>query len=281
MSFMCHRLKKAMCVIPGMRFVFDCVDAFFSILQTPRKRLPSIDLSLKILTRMKDDIFSFIYAGKIIRFWLPFAGSDFIQSSILDSGSFFDLENLEHLMKYVPFGSVIADCGANIGNHSLFYAAVCGAREIIAFEPQAVCADIFEKNMELNHVSDRVRLERCALGERNGRMKVLRTFAGNSGGTQFDYDEEGDVPVRTLDSFNLQALDFLKIDVEGGQLSLLKGAEDTLSRLSPTILVELENHPDGDRNVETREPIAFLQKLGYSITKTLPVSDYLFMKRVK
>ena len=49
------------------------------------------------------------------------------------------------------------------------------------------------------------------------------------------------VPLRTLDSYNLSNIGFIKIDVEGHELDVLRGAEVTLRRDQPNLLIEIEN----------------------------------------
>lgn len=276
------KVERFLREIPCGRWLWDIYTFTMAIIKTPRDRLPSIDLSLKIMTRMKEGVFAFLYAGTQFRFWLPFVGDDTIQSNILDKATFWDVETLEHVKKYIPIDSVVVDCGANIGNHTVFFAAVCKAKKVLAFEPQKICVDIFKRQMELNGVEDRVEIKSCALGSRAGTMSVCRSYSKNCGATMFDYDDSGDVPVVTIDSMNLEKIDFMKIDVEGAQLDLLEGARQTLARLSPVLLIELNNHAGEagfDKERETNAPKRLLEDLGYEVAEKLSNTDYVFIKR--
>ena len=279
---MMSKAERILCKVPGGRSIWNLYLAIWTVWLTFRDRLPSIDLSLKIMTRLKDGIFTFLYAGRTFRFWLPFAGDDIIQSTILSNGTFWDIDTLEHIRQYIPAGSAVIDCGANIGNHSIFFAAICKARSVLAFEPQKVCAEIFTRQAELNGLQGNIEIKCCALGSCMGKMSVGKYYPGNSGGTMFEYDEDGDVPVITLDSLNLQKLDFMKIDVEGAQLDVLNGAKETLSRLSPILLIELGTHVGEtgfDKKKEINGPIKLLKELGYEVAERISPTDYVFAKQ--
>lgn len=80
-----------------------------------------------------------------------------------------------------------------------------------------------------------VALMPCALGAKPGLVS-LTTRPSSSGDTYVS--GPGDIDMRTLDSFELPAMDFLKIDVEGFEAEVIKGAASTLARCKPVVLVE-------------------------------------------
>ncbi len=110
-------------------------------------------------------------------------------------------------------------------------------------------------------------------------MSVLHELPGNCGATRFKTDNAGTIPVITIDSLKLEELDFMKIDIEGGQLDLLLGAKQTLDKLHPTIWIELLEY-DGsscyDREIEITAPLKTLNELGYTMTEQIGEDNYIF-----
>lgn len=266
--------------IPGWRFFVEVVQFAEDSIRVFRQRLPSIDLESKIRNRVRDDVVEFLYGDRRIRFYVPYAGSDLIQSFIVDKARFWEQDLLEHTRRYVSRGAVVADCGANIGNHAVYWANVCGAGKVFAFEPQKIIGNILLKNIEENQLSGRVEVINKALGDRCGTMSVSHESSGNNMAVEFQYDDAGCVPVVTLDSLEFSRLDFVKIDVEGGQLDVLRGAQKTLSKLSPTIWIEMHNvasSPGFNREREYVLPRRLLSDMGYRLLERISPVDYLYV----
>lgn len=104
--------------------------------------------------------------------------------------------------------------------------------KVVAFEPCQEFADILLYNAPKISV-----VNRCALGERKGTVK-LEVEADNTGSSHVARGATGDIPMLPLDDFGLNEVDFVKIDVEGFELEVVKGGYETLKRNSPVIIVE-------------------------------------------
>ena len=192
-------------------------------------------------------ICTFVYRDKIVRFHIPFPQRDLVQSAILRTGGFFEISLLEEVIRHITPGSVIVDAGANIGNHTVFFAIFCQATEVIAVEPMNRTFEVLEKNVRLNHLHN-VRLINRALGETPGTEATTRA----------DYDQRlsankllngpGEYPVTTIDRLGLSRLDLLKVSVEGSPASVLNGAVQTLARCRPMVWVSLRS-ARGEREV--------------------------------
>lgn len=153
---------------------------------------------------------------------------------------------------------MIIDVGANIGNHSLFFAVVCSCR-VAAYEPVASTAKILERNIELNFVDGLIESRRVALGADCGRAKVRSFNRENIGGTRLSPDVSGSVELRRLDSeFFDASVDFIKIDAEGMDIDVLRGSIDLIERDRPMISCEAS-----DRASES-ELHALMDSLGYA-----------------
>jgi FkbM family methyltransferase len=172
------------------------------------------------------------------------------------------------LRQMVRPGQVVVEAGANIGAHTLVLSQLVGpAGRVYAFEPQRVVFQILCGNLALNGCLNVVCRE-MALGDQPGQLRVPPVDyqrENNFGGVALRRDDAGEpVPVITLDSLDLPACHFLKADVEGMELSVLRGAEQTLRRHRPLLYVE------NDRQASSAALIEYLQSLEYDLYWHLP-----------
>ena len=148
--------------------------------------------------------------------------------------------------KVVHPGHTALDIGANIGAHTVFLAKTVGATgRVIAIEPlrsnfQMLCA-----NLVLNGI-DHAEPIRAAVGREAGTVRVPRAGlmnVGNQGAFSLkDPSAEGTalepVPMTTIDALSLDACHFAKIDVEGMENDVIRGAAETLERHRPILYLE-------------------------------------------
>lgn len=166
-------------------------------------------------------------------------------------------------------GDTYVDVGANGGGYVAYATSVVGpSGRVVAVEPQPRLAEAVRTTLRANGVPGSV--HEVAASERDGRLRLH--LSRSSGEASLDGEGPGvDVNVRRLDDVlprDLPGRVLLKIDVEGHELSVLKGAESTLSRHAPTIVFEFS--PDALRRAGT-EPIALLEWLearGYRFHST-------------
>jgi FkbM family methyltransferase len=164
-----------------------------------------------------------------------------ISKSVFVEGAY-EKQELELIQRIVQPGMVVADIGANIGVHALTLADRVGPfGRVHAFEPTRVF-DRLSRNIELNGFSSRCMLNKCALGDRAGRLDLADCPPGHeayvsAGAPLAKGLASGDllsVPMETLDAYcsrcAIPRFDFVKIDVEGSEVMVLRGAEDLLAR---------------------------------------------------
>ncbi len=144
-------------------------------------------------------------------------------------------------------GAIAVDVGANVGLFTIPLALAArrsGAR-VIAFEPLQVNVERLRRSLAANGLQDVVTILPFALGAAPGTLR-LAPEAGTLGGNAGRAAEGIDVEVRTLDQLDeldeLGHCTFVKIDVEGGELDVLRGGEQFLRRTRPRIVLEL-NRP--------------------------------------
>lgn len=161
-------------------------------------------------------------------------------------------------------GAVVFDVGANIGAHTLFFARTVGAGgTVVAFEPQRQVFQTLCANVALNNQGN-VMTFHAAVGAEQGMTKVPHPdYAqdGNFGGVSVDPGAAGEpVQVMRIDQVGAPAVHLLKIDVEGMELEVLKGAAATISRHRPALYVENDRK---DRSPALLEYIAGLDYRAY------------------
>jgi FkbM family methyltransferase len=157
---------------------------------------------------------------------------DFIYNEVLDKNSFFEIKLLEILRSKVKNFDLVLDIGANVGNHSFYFSNICNAKQIIAFEPDPKNCLIYSNN---NPSST---LHQIALSNYNGKAYLNNSSPHNSGTGKLSLDGM-EIQVATLDSFNLSNVTFVKMDVEGEELNVLKGMTNTIINSKPEMLIEV------------------------------------------
>ncbi|OGA23736.1 MAG: hypothetical protein A3I02_14055 [Betaproteobacteria bacterium RIFCSPLOWO2_02_FULL_67_26] len=170
----------------------------------------------------------------------------------------------EHLMAVSRYFTNFTDaCAIDIGAHIGFWSFLLCTRfkKVYAFEPSESMRALFVRNIE----SRNVELFPVALADEDGRGS-LQVIEGNSGASFMTFGAEGKVECRTLDSYGLTGVGFLKIDVEGAEYLVLKGARQTISSSKPLIIVEQKQF--GSRYAKRPEDVReLLGSLGYSLAE--------------
>lgn len=176
-------------------------------------------------------------AGK---YWVP--DHETQQIDALKAGGW-QLDRLAAALLHVPGRAMAVDVGAHVGSWTLAMAEA-GFKVVEAFEPAPDTFECLKENakewrQEHMHINCLVGLTNCALGDETKKMGMRedqKYAGGNTGGRYLKGD--GDVWVRPLDVWNLDKLDFLKMDVEGFELFALRGARATILRCKPVVLIE-------------------------------------------
>lgn len=154
-------------------------------------------------------------------------------------------EELGNLSLYLSPGSVFVDVGANYGIYSLIAARIVGdSGRVIAFEPAQENFEILKKNILLNCMNN-INLFPLALSDRNGLMKLYyHPDPGRNSlipeHSKFMNGEEVEVKKldQVLEKIGINLVDFIKIDVEGADLLVIKGAKETICKYRPVVQFE-------------------------------------------
>jgi len=208
---------------------------------------------------------------------------DYIPRKISDEHTFYESTFLELLQRFHRPGGVIIDGGANIGNHTLYFAKVVGA-EVIAFEPEPHNASCLAINIAVNGISDRVQLHKHGLGQTSGMITLQMNVQSNFGSftTKLNSNQNSDqiadtmqvnVPVRSLDAvFGTKSgkiISILKLDVEGMELDVLRGAKELIRSSLPVIAVECFTLEELSRVESFLEPMEYFPVECVNATPTI------------
>ena len=145
---------------------------------------------------------------------------------------------------------VVVDVGANTGFYTLLALAISGSVRIVAYEPLAEVRSILEANLDLNPDRARVEVRRHAISSTRGSGELfvpdaghglVQTSASLEAAFKDDVRQSETVEVSTLDELHQEPprVAVLKIDAEGHDLEVLRGAAAMLRRDRPTVFVEV------------------------------------------
>ncbi len=146
-------------------------------------------------------------------------------------------------------GDVVLDVGAHIGSYTLRYSKMVGSQgKVIAFEPEPDNRRILNWNIRLNKAGN-VSVRSEALGNFHGKARLkLSVHAGVHSfvRTSSEIRQTGEilVPVMRMDELDMGRVNLIKVDVEGYELEVLRGAEELIRRFKPNLQIEV-HRPHG------------------------------------
>lgn len=110
-------------------------------------------------------------------------------------------------------------------------------QKVYTFEPFEKNWECLQKNLEVVKDSNIVAYK-IGLSDKNCFANLEGTIEGNSGATRLKEDLEGSMTLATLDSYGLEGLDLLWIDLEGFEKKALQGASESIKNFNPVIIAE-------------------------------------------
>jgi FkbM family methyltransferase len=187
---------------------------------------------------------------------------------VLNHG-FTDRDCADLFLKFLRPGMVAVDCGAHIGEYTLIFAKLVGDDgQVHAFEPHPETFQYLKRNVERNGLQ-RVTFNHSAVGDENGAALFL-LFPDPIAAHVVSSDEQEyptvKVPITSLDEYvsrhRLARVDAIKIDVEGSELAVIRGAAKLLQERPPgLVFIECDDH-------QNEKPITDqLRAYGYEVVR--------------
>lgn len=192
---------------------------------------------------------------------------DYILQTIEKTGQFYEQALLDEWTPLLGSPKVILDVGANLGNHTLYWATKLDVKKIFSFEPFPANYACLRKNVKNNGLNV-VETVQFAVGDKCSKAHVNSFDPDNYGATSFEYagnsEQDDDIRVVTLDSvrdmMDIHNVDFVKIDTEGFELRVLNGMKSILEQDRPVLWIEV-----GDQTVA--DILSFLSQYHYQLAK--------------
>lgn len=186
-------------------------------------------------------------------------------------GGFYEASELEALGERLSPDQAIVDIGANTGNHTVFFAGVVAAKQVVAIEPGARAGAALRAVVAENDLRN---VDLSLLGKAAGASRQFaRLETGRRGhlGTARLAGEGGDIEIAPLDELldgRLSApLGLIKIDVEGMEIEVLDGARETIARHRPLLMIEVRDNAH-------RIFLNKIAEIGYRVTEIFPDYGY-------
>jgi len=180
----------------------------------------------------------------------------------------------DNLFKLIRPDFYIIDAGANIGFLSLYFAKECINGFVYSFEPDSDSFDSLQKSVNRNEFKN-IKLFKTALGAEAGTAELFKVYVNNPGANRIlsqkpDKETKSEiVEIATLDSFYqkeiFKKIDLIKIDVEGFELFVLRGARQLIDKWKPILFIELADVNLKQQNCSAVEVIEFVEGLGYHV----------------
>lgn len=193
-------------------------------------------------------------------------GDAYLSQWIIDQGRL-DVarDELTKYKQYIPKGGIVFDVGASLGDTAATFSEYVGPEgRVVAFEPNPETFRCLSFNMKNYH---NVELFQLGLGNRNGLVGLVIDHH-NIGASRLTLSGT-QINVVKMDSYfsHYQVMSFLKIDAEGWEPWVLDGSRQTIERLRPVILIEVNTWPLGQLGFKPEDIWDRLSNLGYSFQR--------------
>jgi FkbM family methyltransferase len=173
-------------------------------------------------------------------------------------------------------GSII-DIGANLGYYSVILGKLLKSSDkLIAFEANPQIIEMLNKNIDLNDLQDYVKVINCALSDiSDQKLKLYIPLKAGSSAASLnklhpdDSNNSIEIITQRLDDLtqirDLESVSLIKIDVEGAELSVIKGALETIRENKPVLFIELLRKWSKIFGYHPNDVLIILQDLGYKV----------------
>lgn len=202
--------------------------------------------------------------------WITVDLRDLLQREIFAAGAY-ESEVWESLAACAVADEIVWDVGAHIGSFSIRALLDQRVKEVHAFEPDPIQADVLAMNLAFN--DHRHTIHRCALGSHSGTVKLYRGPLANTGLSSLKNPvsaEIVEVPSKTVDELvfkeHLPPPTLMKVDVEDWESHVFEGSQQLLAA-SPPKAIAFETTCDSSGRIVDGSLLEFLKARGYQISR--------------
>lgn len=197
--------------------------------------------------------------------WWVIEGDTHVSKWVIESRRLdHDQNTLPILFKYVRPGDYVLDIGANIGDHTVAYSDWVGSKgKVTAFECGYEANACLRNNMRGR---ENVVILDMALWSSDGWLNFNednKNFGASFVMKSNVSSHESPVKCMDLDSITLERVDFMKIDAEGAESEILRGAEDTIGKFKPIICMEVNGFALKRAGSSEEELLNIIKSFGY------------------
>lgn len=217
-------------------------------------------------------------------YYLPFfAFRDVVRNTIIEN-KIFDNDVYEYSKKYIKENSVVIDAGANYGQLSILFSKVKPGVKVYAFEAYKYISQILLKNVKINNAN--VKIYNCILSDENKKnliisdsiLKEFNNYGSNSVELETDENQGNLINSIKIDDLDIQEkISFMKIDVQGYDLKVLKGAKKTIMKNKMPIIIEYSEEFENKFDYNFSDFLKILKEINYKIKKKISEANYLIV----
>ncbi len=208
---------------------------------------------------MSNPLVTFEYNGEERKFVCH--SEDGIYNIMSHDKQYYEMDLLNYIRGLYLEG-VYIDVGAFIGTHTVFFSKECkGCTRVYSFECLRESFNLLTNNVNMNDCKDVLCFDMPIL-DRLGRVHIMRSSPDDFGRTKVVSKDKANVMCTSLDRkiAKIEKIALIKIDVEGNELLVLKGAQGIIDKWHPVLLTEVFRQSN-----MLKEIGAFLVPLGYKV----------------
>lgn len=223
-----------------------------------------------------------VYRTPLGVYFVPADSIHDVVAGAMRTGQVFEPEIVDVARSYIRPGTIAIDVGANYGQMSLLFSSLVGpSGQVLAFEADDYIFRVLQRNIEANNV-DNVRPYLAAVYDHGGQhvyypqqdFKRFRAY----GSYGIDPNASSGRAIRTIALDDLRITDpisFMKIDAQGSDLFVLRGAVETIKHHGMPLVFEYEEQFQAEFKTTFQDYLDFLQSVSYRVEKTVYGINYV------
>lgn len=224
------------------------------------------------------------YKTPVGTYFLPNDAVDDVICLHMRAGRVFDLDVVEEAFRHLKPGTTVLDVGANFGQMSVIFAAAVGSTgSVLSFEAQEFVYQVLLKNLQENRSSNVKAVHAAVMEDSVGHVRfpkpdLSRLPSYGSFGVDPAADAGPEVKKLCIDDLPIDTpISFMKIDVQGADLAVMRGARRTIERHRMPIIFEYEAAYDRKFAVEFSHYEHFIKDINYRIDRVIGDRNYVIV----